>query len=137
MVLENTAWPRPEVRPVSTQTSQAWWIIDRTSLCTGKHISHMSALQIMCAYYLAMLSVLSVLCAMRLKGFGNPFRAPSKVSVAQWCIVLILVDSWLFCFSTATALFGVGIGLNATMCEVSRAPYACTRTRSSPDTVDR
>ncbi|KAH8831847.1 hypothetical protein DL96DRAFT_1553072 [Flagelloscypha sp. PMI_526] len=49
----------------------------------------------------------------------SSFTAIREIKWARKCIILILADSWLFLFSSALLMFGVGLELNPFVCAAS------------------
>jgi len=122
MSVEMTAWPAArEVRPVSATLYTPW-----TSLTLPYS-------QIICVYFLIVLSHLTALTAFRVRSVGT-YKNLLRISFARQLIIFTLVDSWLFAFASATLLFGVGSSYDTAACDVGiwlcivRPPAAPTDT---------
>lgn len=74
--------------------------------------------QLLCAYFLLVLALLSALNVIRLLGVGVNWERWTTISMARKLVVFTLLDSWLFCYCSAVLLFGVDAGLDQIACEV-------------------
>lgn len=73
--------------------------------------------QLICAYFLVCLTVLTILCTLRIASLES-WRKFKRVSLARKLILLTLLDSWLFTFASALVLFGIGSALSQATCEL-------------------
>ncbi|KAJ6518000.1 hypothetical protein C8R47DRAFT_1205086 [Mycena vitilis] len=76
------------------------------------------------------ITILTFFFSRRLLGDGMTLRqAWSRLSWARGCILLVFLDSYLFLFSTALLMFGVGLQMNKTAC--AAGIYLCVLFYSS------
>ena len=106
-----TAWPAKRlVQGVRILSVRCYY-------CSTLLTDFLFVFQLICAYFLLILTHLSALCSIRLAHIGS-FKAFGRLGFARKVIVLTLVDSWLFAYASALLLFGVGSSLDWAACEV-------------------
>ena len=75
---------------------------------------------LLCAYYLLMVCLITVVCALRLQNlFPNFWSRLRRTTIARGAVLALLVDSWLIAASSTVIIFGVDPTLSAGMCNAT------------------
>lgn len=75
---------------------------------------------LLCAYYLLMVCLITIVCALRFQNlFPNFWSRLRRTTIARGAVLALLVDSWLIAASSTVIIFGIDPTLSAGMCNAT------------------